>query len=379
MHACRLKSVRVGLLLTTGAALIILAGCSNEAPRAADPLDIARPAKIATVGGTTSAARTFPGRVQAAQQVPLAFRVGGPVISIDVSKGESVAAGDVLARIDPRDYEVQVKNLQARLAASRAQEIQARETYRRVRGLFENDNASKADFDNARAALDVATAQLEATSQALEAARLSLDDTRLRAPYAGTVADRLVEAHETVAPGRPVVLFQDVRGLEVVIDVPEREVSGLTSRDSASIMVRFDAVAGEQAFPATIKEFATESDPQTRTFPVTLQLSGQPNVDLLPGMTASVRWGGATDSLDNTLVVPVGSIVGEETGTTFVWSVDPDTDRVLRTPVATGGLNDCGILILDGLNPGDRILVAGVHFVQEGQLVRALDARPSGN
>ena len=199
---------RIFSLPLVGTAMILATGCGSNTSEKTNLGADARPAKIVTVGTAGSSARTYPGRVQAAQRVPLAFRVGGPVVEIRVSKGQRVAAGEVLARIDTRDYEVQVKNLEAQLAATRAQQVQATESYQRVRGLYEHDNASKADFDNARAALDVSQAQVEATEQALKAARLSLADTELRAPTAGTVADRLVEAHQTVAAGQPIVRFQ---------------------------------------------------------------------------------------------------------------------------------------------------------------------------
>jgi RND family efflux transporter MFP subunit len=357
-----------------GTALVLAASCGSNASNDNDAGDTARPAKIVTVGTLASSARTYPGRVQAAQIVPLAFRVGGPVVEIRVGKGERVAAGEVLARIDTRDYEVQVKNLEAQLAATHAQAIQAAEGYQRVRGLFEHDNASKADFDNARAALDVSRAQVEATEQALRAARLSLADTELRAPTAGTVADRLVEAHQTVAAGQTIVRFQGTGAMEVLIHVPEREVAELTRKAPAGITVRFDALADDEALPARVKEFATETDSQTQTFPVTLELEGPPSSDLLPGMTASVTWltGNGTDP-GHTMVVPLGSVVADDTGRTFVWRVDPSSMEIERVDVTTGVLTGSGLEILSGLEGSDQILAAGVAFVSEGQKVRPLE------
>lgn len=363
-----IESASIAIAIT---AFIAATGCGIGDRTQAEEI-AARPAKIVTVGTGETAARTYPGRVQAAQRVPLAFRVGGPVIEVRVSKGQQVASGELLARIDPRDYEVQVKNLEAQLAAARAQRIQASEEYRRVRGLFEHDNASKSDFDHARTALDVSAAQLRAAEQGLRAARLALADTELRAPYAGTVADRLIEAHETVAPGQPVLRFQDMRALEVIIDVPEREISALTGREPTGIRARFDAISGAETFSARVKEFATETDSQTQTFPVTLELENMPSSDLLPGMTASVEWlTGNGES--HPLVVPLSSVAADGSGQTFVWRVDPDSMELSRVRVTTGDLTGSGIEILSGLESGDQVLAAGVHFVTEGQVVRPLD------
>lgn len=333
-----------------------------------------RPAKIVTVGAASSDPRIYPGRVQAAQRAPLSFRVSGPVVEIRVGKGQRVAAGQVLARIDPRDYQVQVANLSAQLAAARAQQIQATETYQRIRGLFEHDNASKADFDNARAALDVSSAQVEATEQALRAARLSLADTELTAPVDGTVSDRLVEEHQTVAAGQPVLSFQGAGGLEVLIHVPEREVSELTRTEPAGIVVRFDALADNESVPARVKEFSTETDRQTQTFPVTLELEVEPSSAVMPGMTASAEWRTAdADHRSRSMVVPLGAVATGVDGSTFVWVVEPSDTTLHRTSVTTGALTDAGIEILSGLDPGDRIIAAGVDFATEGQRVRPLD------
>jgi RND family efflux transporter MFP subunit len=355
-------------------ALLLTVGCGSDSTKNSGAGDEARPAKIVTVGTSAASARTYPGRVQAAQRVPLAFRVGGPVVEIRVSKGQQVRAGEVLARIDTRDYEVQVKNLEAQLAATSAQEVQAAEGYQRVRGLYEHDNASKADFDNARAALDVSRAQVEATEQALKAARLSLADTDLRAPTVGTVADRLVEAHQTVAAGQPIVRFQGAGAMEVLIHVPEREIGDLTSKEPAGITVRFDALSDGEPINARVKEFATETDSQTQTFPVTLELESQPSADLMPGMTASVRWlTGNGVAHHKAMVVPLGSVGTDETGRTFVWRVDPGSMKLDRVDVATGALTDSGLEILSGLEDTDQILAAGIHFVSEGQVVRPLE------
>ena len=364
----------IAITVTLAVALTLVWACGTKFDDA-DGADAVHPAKIVTVGTSSESIRTYPGRVQAAHQVPLSFRVGGPVVDVRVSKGERVAAGQILARIDPRDYRVQVANLEAQLAAAKAQKVQATETYNRVRGLYENDNASKADFDNARAGLDVSTAQVEATEQALRAARLSLADTELKAPYDGTIADRLVEAHQTVAAGQPVLAFQGAGSLEVLIHVPEREVSELTRTEPAGIEVRFDAVADGEPLPARVKEFATTTDRQTQTFPVTLEIEGEPPAALMPGMTASVEWNtGNGHRRPSSMVVPLGAVANSPGGESFVWTVDPKEMTLTRTVVVTGALTDRGIEVLSGLEHGDRIIAAGVDFAVEDQQVRPLDS-----
>jgi len=369
-----MKATRNTLTIALLGIVLAAAGCGSPQSTGSDDDTASRPAKIVTVGTPGQSARTYPGRVQAAQRASLSFRVSGPVVEIRVSKGQRVASGDILARIDPRDYQVQVANLSAQLAAARAQEVQAGEGYQRVRGLYEHDNASKADFDNAKAALDVGRAQVEATEQALRAARLSLDDTELKAPYDGTVADRLVEEHQTVAAGRPIIQFQGSGGMEVLIHVPEREVAELTRKAPAGIEVRFDALSDSESIPARVKEFATETDRQTQTFLVTLELDGRPSADLMPGMTASVDWiTGNGEHHAPAMVVPLAAVGSDVNEGAFVWRVEPDSMTVEKVAVTTGALTDSGIEIITGLDANDRILAAGVDFVVEGTRVRPLD------
>ncbi|RLE19076.1 MAG: hypothetical protein DRJ65_20670, partial [Acidobacteria bacterium] len=185
-----------------------------------------------------------------------------------------------------------------------------------------------------------------------------------------------VEAYQTVAAGQPIVQFQGAQGIEVLIDVPEREVAELTRKAPKGILIRFEAVAGGEEIPARVKEFATQADPQTQTFQVTLQLDGEPSADLLPGMTASVQWlTGNANGNDEAIVVPLGSVLTDDTGQTSVWRVDPGTMKITRVPVTTGALTKSGLAIAEGLDVSDQILAAGVHFVTEGQRVRPLDLK----
>jgi len=347
-----------------------------------------RPAKIVTVGQTRADGRIYPGKIRAAQRVPLSFRIAGPIEQIAVETGRRVDRGTLLARIDPRDYEVRVRDLEARLGAARAQRIQATEEYRRVRGLYEHDTASRSDLDRARAALEVTAAQVDSTAQALEAARFALADTRLLAPYDGLVVQRLAEAHQSVAAGSRVLLFQSLESMEVHIDVPESEISRMTSDAPVELEVRFEALPG-LVLPAHVKEHGTEADPFTQTYPVTLLLeeagaetseAGAHGIDaVLPGMTASVSWagGGALDPLGAgsaaTPAVPLASVFTDASGDTFVWRVDSQTQTLTKVAVQTGALTNGGLEILDGVVPGDRILAAGVHLATEGQRVRPME------
>jgi len=364
-----------GLLFLLGAA-----GCNNEAHTREDPLRVARPAKLFTVPEPGAGpVRTFPGEVQAAQTVSLAFRVGGPLVDFPVTAGQHVAEGQLIARIDPRDYRVQVHALEAQLTAARAQLRQAALHFERVSKLYAKKSMAKSSYDQAWAAREVAQAQVESTAESLNAARLALNDTELRAPYDGIVAEKLVENHQNVNPGETVVHFQETGGLEIVINLPERDMSALTSRAMTRLTATFDALPGRNA-PVQVAEYGTMTDPQTRTFPVTLVLDPAEARGVLPGMTAAVRWESAGDGGEaGAVTVPLEAVAADESGRPYVWRVRPEADTLEKVPVSVGTLRDRGQEVLSGLSPGDRILAAGVHFVQEGQRVRPLATGAAGS
>jgi RND family efflux transporter MFP subunit len=278
-------------------------------------------------------------------------------------------------RIDPRDYEVQVKTLEAQLNVSRAQLNHAQAEYSRIRGLFEHDNVSRSDFDTAQSALDMAQGQVDATTQALKKAKLALDDTLLKAPYDGTVADTFVDSYQRVAPFQPVLLFQGQGGLKVVIQVPENEMSAWMAKRKDSFPVSFDVLPG-LVVEAHVAEFSTENDPLTQTFAVSLELTPPIPESVIPGMTASVQWpqsNGESAFEKPVVVIPLTCIVTEASGNPYVWKFQKNDNTLIKQVVKTGDLTDSGIVILKGLNPGDQILAAGIHFAFEGQTVRPME------
>jgi RND family efflux transporter MFP subunit len=351
--------------------LVSVSGCNNTAHTREDPLTVPRPAKILTVADPGAGqVRIFPGKVQAAQTLNLAFRVGGPLVEFPVTQGQRVTKGQLIARIDPRDYRVRVHGLEAQLTAAQAQLQQASLHFERVNKLYTKKTMAKSAYDQAWAAREVAEAQVKSTTEALKAARLSLEDTELRAPYDGIVAEKLVENFQNVKPGETIVHFQETANLEIVIHLSERDMTPLTSHAMKKLTATFDALPG-RTVPVHVGEYGTMTDPQTRTFPVTLAIDAGENRGILPGMTASVRWqsgGGPGDAV----TVPLEAVFSDESGRPHVWRVRPDTQTVEKVPVTSGTLLDSGLEILSGVTPGDRILVAGVHFIDEGQRVRPL-------
>ena len=163
--------------LAAGFAGACLLGCAEEPPTEMEP--VARPVKLLDVSAGAVAERNFPGTVQATNQVDLSFRVGGPLVELPATEGAFVRRGQLLARIDPRDFEIRVR-------AAKADFDRVEADFSRFTSLYEREAVSLAQLDQSRAARDVASAGLEDAQAALE-------DTRLLAPFASRVGETFVE------------------------------------------------------------------------------------------------------------------------------------------------------------------------------------------
>lgn len=401
-------------------AFLLLTGCTRQTPPEPEAV---RPVKtlVVTAGGE-SQMRTFPGKVEASKKAELAFQVPGKIINLPVKEGQTVARGEVIAQLETNRFEADLKALQGQLdqaraalralqagdrpeqqrrleAAVRAAEVSlanARSDYDRAERLFRANAGTRADYDRARTAFRVAQEEHEAARQSLEkgtvareedleaqegivrglegrvvAANINLQDATLRAPFDGIIAQRFVEANQNVQAKQPVVKFQDVDEIDVAVDVPETFMASLRAADVLQLVAEFTAAPGVQ-FPIQIREVAQRADPVTQTFRVRAAMKAPTEVTLLPGMSANVTLTyRRARILGNPIMVPVSSVYKDSNGEQIVWVVGPDS-TVSRRPVKLGGATGGDVEIVTGLQPGDRIAVAGVRFLREGMKVRDL-------
>lgn len=410
------------VLLALSVLLFNACGGRKEEP---PPREVARPVKMMTVtsGGGDGEARTYPGRVRASKRVDLAFQVSGPLVELPAEEGSSVRRGDLLARIDPRDFETRValvenqigeadaqlkamktgarpedlRILEAEVEAAKAYAVNAEQQYERYRDLFVKRQVSKADFDRYRSEYDMARAGYNTAAQNLEkgragarqediaameariralqsqlkAARDALDDTRLRAPFDGLVAERFADNFAEVRAKEQIVSLQDISSVEVLVDVPEMVMATIRQGGEAKVHAEFAAAPGRQ-FELEVKEFTTDADPRTLTYRVTLIMDQPAGVNIFPGMTGTVTAvfeaaeGGA-------VTVPAAALTADDSGRSHIWVVDPASMTVSRQPVTTGGLTGSdSILITGGLKTGETIAVSAVSSLREGTKVRDL-------
>ena len=347
--------------------LAILAGCEPP-PEQTEPL--IRPVRYerVVVGGDRER-RIFSGVTRAALEADLSFKVPGNVTSISVDVGDSVAKGQVVARLDPTDYEVALRQAEAGLERARAQLRNARSNFERTRELYENRNVSKSELDNARANAESAEAQVRADAQRLEAARLQLSYTRLVSPEQCTVAEQYVEENQNITAGQGIVQVNCGDCAEVAVDVPGAFI-GRVQADS-DVRVKVTAL-GDQFFRGVVAEIGVAAGARS-TYPVTVQVRDD-CTDMRSGMAADVE-----------LILPATGIqgisvpfiaVGEDSEGNFVYvliPVDDETWRAEKRRVTIAGAPAAaGIQLTSGLAEGELIATAGIRRLTEGQLLTLL-------
>ncbi len=407
-------------------AALLLTACG--APQPALVEERPRPVRLYTIdGGGTGQERLYPGIVQAARAVEMSFRVGGPLIELPVREGERVTQGQLLAKIDPRDYQSRLENiasqlasaradllamrtgarpedlrrLEAGVAAARADVTKAEADLRRSEELYAQDVISASEFEVARRNVDLARANLETAQAQLESgqagaraeeiesmeARIrgleaqrqqaadALADTELHAPFEGFIARIFVDNFQTVSPGQPILRMHSEGEMEVVFQVPQRDVAQAPREvgdvDVSHVRVTFDAYPGVE-LPVFMKEFTADTDPGTQTYDVTLGFEPD-DLNLVPGMTAQVKGERPiTQGAPDRIVVPVEAVT-QDGGASIVWVVDRESMTVSARQVETGPLTQNGIEIRAGLEPGDTIAATGTSHLAEDMQVRPME------
>jgi len=412
--------------LTFGFGIVFLQKGEN-ADADQKPAESVRPVKVLHIEGSSSIeTRSFPGVVQATRETDLAFRVEGPLIEFEVIIGQRVEKGDVLAQVDPRDFEVivmrlsatldearaklkvmrtgaraeDIARLDADLRAARAQLMEAEKSFSRHEKLIIQNAVSQVQHDHAQAELATAMARVDAMVQTLKKARkgartedleaaeagirrlmanlkaaeYALKDTRLTAPYTGYIYKKYVENFENVAAGDAIVSLLDFSKVEVRIMIPEEWL--IRRSEFETVTCTLDAYPGH-LLHATVHEIGRKTEKASQSYPLTVFLELKDNLIVEPGMAATLKIElREPDQSDTGFRLPPGAVFAGPRNHSCVWRVDPQSMRVTRTRVTTKELSHGTIFITGGLNAGDCVVTAGAKFLRENQKIRVLNNTP---
>ncbi len=321
-----------------------------------------RPVKTIVIGANQSGdSRTFPAVVDAIQKADISFRVSGKIHKMLVREGDDVKKGQLLAELDPTDFNIRLNDRQASYDTAKA-------NYDRAVKLVKKGAISQVDHDEIRAKYHNAKAKLETAKQ-------DLLYTKLKANFDGYIAKRHTENFEEVIFSQTVFSLEDVSALKIKIDVPENLMILLNrNRDNVRLLhAVFDNISDQQ-FPLRFLETATKADPNTKTFQVTLEMKTPDDYNVLPGMTATViaQLHPAETKAYSSVVLPVSAVISDNEKQATVWIVDEKTMTVNPKRVKPG-LMVGDTMQVDGLEPGQRVVIAGASFLRNNMKVTLLE------
>lgn len=382
-----------------------------------------RPVKSIVVAKSKAVGkRSFPALIKVAKEVDLAFRVGGPIKEFNGVTGQKFSKGEVIARIDPRDFEVRILRLNAalegarasiaamkkgarqedvaaltaNLEASRARLYTSRKQLQRSKKLLTQSFTTQAAHDQvvehyklARSAynaslqnlkkakkgarledIQVAEAKIKQLDADIRAAKNALEDTKLRAPFDGILNKKYMESYETISPGRPIVSLLDFSKVEINTSIPEEM---MLKRGSFSKVYAVIDAYPHIKIDSKVKEIGLKTAGNNQSFPLTAVLNVPKVLDIKPGMTATlfIEYG-LDNKIQKGVLLPVSALFSDIDGNSCAWKVSSNM-KVSMVKLKTGPIRGGNITIIDGLSKGDRIVTAGARFLMDGQIVRLME------
>ena len=349
------------ILAILGAAMLVSA-CSRPAP----PEEPVRSVKVITVGlGAFESGQEYAGEVRARVESRLGFRVAGKITKRTVEVGQRVKAGQLLAQLDPRDYQLAADAGRAQVVSATTQRDLAAADLTRYRALKDQNFISGAELERREATLKAAQATLEQAQAQLAGQGNQTGYTQLLADVSGVVMAVEAEAGQVVAAGTPVVRIAQDGPRDVVFAVPEDKLARVPV--GSAVTVR--SWTGGPSLRGTVRELAASADPVTRTFPVKVTLSEKDAGEALPlGATAYVVPQAVAQLAGGVIKLPTSALRQEGKGSA-VWVLDTASMTVRSQPVQIATADGNEAVIASGLQPGQKVVSAGVHVLSPGQKV----------
>lgn len=318
-------------------------------PTPAAPVNV----KVMTIENEPRFAETFdlPAVVEPNRIVTVAAEIEGRVERIPLSKGNRVKSGELLVKLNDDLIRPQVEIAEAQLKRNELE-------YDRMKKLIENDATSRSDFDNAETNKNVSKAQLEEV-------RARLERTDINAPISGVLNDILVEEGEYVQVGAPVAEIVDIDTAKVVVDVPERDITFFEVGADAEVFLNYKGQ--EKSLTGTITFISELADQSTRSTSVEIALRNEKGF-MRSGQIVRVHL--TRRVLKDAILIPLLAVIPTENGNA-VYVVG--SEEAQRRVVKLGTIKEDRVLVEDGLEPGEKLIIAGHRFVAPGQKVNVVE------
>jgi RND family efflux transporter MFP subunit len=364
--------------------LIGLFSCNNEkaVKQIAPSIKPIKYGKILRTGDSDN--QEYAGTVQSSKEAKLSFKVNGNINYLAIKVGDKVRRGQLIARVDATDYQVQVEqansnllNAETQIKSRQSQLINARATYQRIEKLYENNSVSLSDFEQAKSTLETAEAgfqaakaQAGASATQVQSSKNQVSYSQLLAPFSGVITSIAVEENEFVGAGAPVATLNSETQPEIRVGIPEKVIAQI--KKGQKVKIHF-AVFNED-YTGVVSEVGY-STAGGSTYPVIIRIE-KPIQAIRPGMAAHVHFNFASgkDKGAKKLFAPIAS-VGEDNNGNFVYILKPESDyyTVQKQTIKIGALAGNGFELLGGIDEGALVATSGLQSLISGMKVKLMD------
>ena len=307
----------------------------------------------------------FPAEISPTQKTVLAFKYAGKIKSINFESGDFVKKGQVIATMDDKDYKVNLEAFSKKYEAANAVVQNAEAQFYRAEKLYKGGAMPKKDYDNALMQKNVAISTFKEASAGLENARNTLNDTKIIAPYDGYIDKKIVEVGTVVPEGGPVISFISNEITDISVNASVRDIEYIKNAEN----IVFKDSTSDKIYNLKIKSIAQNPDSINLTYPVVFTFSElSENDKFLSGQTGTVTIAVKNKEKEE-ILIPINAVFEDKGSNVYLFK----DGKAVKTPIELGELRETDkISVVKGLKTGDKVIVAGVSKLADGDKVKLL-------
>ncbi len=342
--------------------ILFIISCGKEEKK-----EIVRPVKIQEINlsGNEKLVLDFTSKVSATTETKLAFKIAGTIKQINFEKGDFVKKGEEIAVLDSTDYKLNLEVFSKKYEAAKAVANNANLQFARAEKLHSANALSQKDFDEIQAKKTVANSMFKEARAGFNNARNTLKDTKLLAPYDGYIDKKIVDVGTVVNSGLPVISFISNDISDIQINVSLKDIENL--KNAKKIVFKDDNMGN--IYPLKIKNISQTPDATKLTYPIDLTFKDEgANKNFSAGETGNVQVE-VEKKVGKDILIPLSAVFEENGANVYLFK----EGLAVKTKVKIGDLSrNNKIIILDGLKNGDKVIIAGVSKLTDGNRVREL-------